>query len=159
MILLFGASGSIMASELRRSDGITIEGLSYLDMECQERKTIYGDDIHFRTLLEPSLEIIGCQIHMLDIKLNGVAPLGKLLYGRGNSEKNTTDEGAKYKNMIFTNALGPLLVKNPWYCETLIKEAMLQKGVNIAKSIDPQEYALELNSLVCIKEFIKKKPR
>jgi CobQ-like glutamine amidotransferase family enzyme len=124
-------------------------------MECQERKSIYGDDIYFKTVDEPNQEIMGCQIQMMDITLNGIAPLGKLLYGKGNN--GTNDEGAKYKNVIFTNALGPVLVKNPWYCETLVREAMQQKGVKIEKTIDAQEYEIELNSLTSIKEFIKKK--
>jgi len=159
MILLIGTSGMIMAKKLGRNDGTVIEGLNYLDMECKEREYIYGDDIHFQTVDEPQQEIMGCQIQMMDITLNSAAPVGKLLYGRGNKENNAADEGARYKNVIFTNALGPMLVKNPWYCETLIKEAMRQKGVDIEESIDPQEYDFELRSLACINEFIKKKPR
>ena len=158
-VLLIGTSGMVMAKNLRRCDGSVMEGLSYLDMEGCEREFIYGDDIYYKTAEEPYQEIIGCQIQMLDITLHKAAALGNLLYGRGNNEKGAKGEGAKYKNVIFTNALGPLLVKNPWYCESLIKEAMRQKGVDIEEKIDPQEYETELKSLACIKEFINKKAR
>ena len=79
---------------------------------------------------------------------------GKLIYGMGNNEKETKNEGAKYKNVIFTNALGPVLVKNPWYAETLIKEALAQKGIKIETTIPREDFEIELNSLECIKKFI-----
>ena len=66
----------------------------------------------------------------------------------GNNNDET--EGCKYKNVIFTNALGPVLVKNPWYAEKLIRQAMKTKGIEL-------DYELEYKSLECIKKFINGK--
>ena len=77
----------------------------------------------------------------------------------GNRGFKEGDEGAKYKNVIFTNALGPVFVKNPWYTEHIIKEAMLQKGITIETRIDEKEFEIELESAKCIKQFIDKKKK
>lgn len=128
-------------------------------MVCKERETIYGDDIHYTLNEEPNMEIMGCQIQVMDTILNSDISLGTLKYGRGNSGFENKVEGAKYKNIIFTNALGPVLVKNPWYTEKLIKLAMKNKGIDKLKSINQEEYDYELKSLECIKKFIDKKEK
>ena len=92
------------------------------------------------------------QIQMIDITLNKAKEFGKIIYGYGNNGKN---EGARNKNLLFTNALGPVLVKNPWLTEYLINLALKNKGLKeINKKID---FDLELKSLESAKEFINKK--
>lgn len=159
MIILIGTSGSIMAKEIIRKDGTKINGLGYLDMICQERELIYGDDIHFVLKEDLNIEIMGCQIQVVDTYLNSEISLGVVEYGRGNAGKDVRSEGAKYKNVIFTNALGPVLVKNPWYTEMLIKTAMKNKGIYIKKVINKEEYDYEYHSLDCIKKFIENKEK
>jgi len=154
-VLLIGTSGAIMAKNTKRLDGTEIDGLGYLNMECTQREYIYGDDIYFELNDEQKTEIVGSQIQVIDTKLNEDIALGKIKYGLGNNGEGT--EGAKYKNIIFTNGLGPIFVKNPWWIEKIIKEAMQNKGIEIEKSIDKEEFEIEIKSNESIKEFINSK--
>ena len=92
-----------MAKETKRIDGSSIKGLGILDMNCTERKMVYGDDIHFSLVEDSSQELIGCQIQMIDTELQSDISFGQIIYGMGNNSGKS--EGAKYKNVIFTNTL------------------------------------------------------
>ncbi|MDR0978590.1 MAG: hypothetical protein LBL91_01390 [Lachnospiraceae bacterium] len=151
-ILAIGTAGSIIANKTTRKNGEEIKGLGIIDIECIEREKFCGDDIYFEV---DDFEMIGVQIPTMDIKLNEVKPLGKIKYGYGNDGKEF--EGAQDKNIIFTNCLGPVLVKNPWFTEQIIKKAMKNKGVEIEKNINKEEYDYEINSLEYIKKFIAEK--
>ena len=70
VMILIGTTGSIMAKEIVRSNGENITGLGYIDMICKERETIYGDDIYFTLNDDESMEIVGCQIQVMDTYLN-----------------------------------------------------------------------------------------
>ena len=48
---------------------------------------------------------------------------------------------------------GPVFVKNPWYAEKLIKEAMKNKNVNIESKIDENEFDIERKSFKSIKKY------
>lgn len=154
-IILIGASGSIMAKKTIRENE-EFEGLGILDMYLTERKAIYGDDILFR-LEENGAEIVGCQIKMFNTHLKSDIRLGTLEYGSGNNGYKEGSEGAKYKNVIFTNALGPVFVKNPWYTELIIKNAMSNKNMPVEKNLTDKDFEIELNSLEAIKKFIDQK--
>lgn len=154
IIILIGTTGCIMAKETIRKDGKKFNGLGILDIVCKEREDIYGNDLYFK-LNEDNTRIIANQIQLLDITLNADIALGKVVYGMGNNYEQT--EGAKYKNVIFTNALGPVLVKNPWYTEKLIKLALENKGENTINSIKKEDFEIETKSMECIEKFISKK--
>ena len=108
-IILIGTSGAIMAKKTKRLEGTEIEGLGYMNMECTQREYIHGDDIYFELNDDSKTEIIGSQIQVIDTKLNEDIALGNIKYGLGNNGKST--EGAKYKNIIFTNGLRPYICK------------------------------------------------
>ena len=154
-IILVGASGCIMAKKTIRREG-EFEGLGFLDMDMVERKEIYGDDILFN-LCENDMEIVGCQIKMLDTILHSDISLGKLSYGSGNEGFEKKAEGAKFKNVIYTNALGPLFVKNPWYGEYIIKNALKNKTGEETMPLSEEAFEVELKSKVAIKKFIDQK--
>ena len=154
-VILIGASGSLFAKKtIRKTE--EFEGLGVLDMELTERNTIYGDDIMY-TLEENGMEIAGCQIKMFDTHLLSDIRLGTLYYGSGNDGYDKQTEGAKYKNVTFTNALGPVFVKNPWYAQHILLTALQNKGLTPEKTLTDADFELELNSLKSIKEFIDKK--
>ena len=156
IVLLIGTTGCIMAKETLRADGTKFEGLGILDMNCIERKDVYGNDLHFTLKEDENMEIMANQIQLIDTKLNSDIAFGTIKYGMGNNDGKST-EGAKYKNVIFTNALGPVLVKNPWYTEKIIKLAIENKGEKVDKSIKKDEFEIELKSMECIKKFIENK--
>lgn len=57
---------------------------------------------------------------------SGVEPLGKVLTGFGNNGKDGT-EGVHYKNVFGTYSHGPLLPKNPAFCDHLLQTALERK--------------------------------
>ena len=57
---------------------------------------------------------------------SGVEPLGKVLSGFGNNGQDGT-EGAHYKNVFGTYSHGPLLPKNPAFCDHLLQTALERK--------------------------------
>ena len=56
----------------------------------------------------------------------GVEPLGRVLAGFGNNGEDGT-EGARYKNVFGTYSHGPLLPKNPEFCDYLLTTALRRK--------------------------------
>lgn len=154
--LVVGTTGAIFGKELVRLDGTVINGFGFLDMHSVERDFIFWDDLLFRLVEDETMQIVGSQIQIVDMTLNSGTPLGQVLYGRGNKEGTEKAEGAQYKNLSFTNALGPVLVKNPWYAEKLIRKAMDRKGAPLEDLTDENAYEIERESMVCIKAFISK---
>lgn len=159
MIILIGSTGAVFAKELIRKDNTRIEGLGYLNMKCVERETVYGNDLIYRLKDNSSIKINGSQIQMMDTFLNDDIGLGTVEYGKGNNGEKDNFEGAKYNNVIFTNCVGPVFVKNPWYTEKIIKDVMQTKGIYINKTIDEKEYDIEKKSMDCIEKYIDKKKK
>lgn len=152
--IAIGTSGVTFMKETIRANGEKIEGLGFLDANTIERDLVFGDDIYFTLNDVSDLEVIGQQINMLDISLNneGLA-LGKINYGRGNNNEGV--EGAKYNNLIFTNSLGPVFVKNPWWAEQILRQAAVRRNIEIQeKDID---YTIEIKSYNSAKKFIQEK--
>ncbi|MBQ6159982.1 MAG: cobalamin biosynthesis protein CobQ [Oscillospiraceae bacterium] len=120
-VVAIGTSGLIFGREILRLDGSKVEGFGLLDLTAKEREYVWGDDLHV-CLRENRQELIGSQVQMADVETS--MPLGRTLYGRGN--KGDGAEGARYRNLIYTNCLGPLFVKNPWFAEELVKNLVLR---------------------------------
>ena len=56
----------------------------------------------------------------------GVSPLGTVLKGFGNNGSDST-EGVHYKNVFGTYSHGPVLPKNPEFCDFILKTALQRK--------------------------------
>ena len=56
----------------------------------------------------------------------GLSPLGTVLKGCGNNGSDGT-EGARYKNVFGTYSHGPLLPKNPAFCDHILQNALTRK--------------------------------
>jgi CobQ-like glutamine amidotransferase family enzyme len=54
---------------------------------------------------------------------DGVSPLGRILKGYGNNGEDGT-EGVRYRNVFGTYSHGPVLPKNPEFCDHLLKTAL-----------------------------------
>jgi len=146
-----GATGSAIGVQTRRLDGTYTYGIGLIDVECRERETVLGDDLIYKT--KDDLTIYGIQIHMIDIDLSKEqTPFGETIYGYGNN--GSKNEGAVSGNVIFTNALGPVLVKNPWLTIDIINRAL-----SSSHSFDPELFGLELASADAIKQFNEKKEK
>jgi len=166
-----GTTGAALGVQTFRLDGSFIFGTGLLDMECRERKEVLGDDLIYQT--SDNNYVYGIQIHMIDIDLAPVQkPFGETVYGYGNNGGKA--EGAIQDNVIFTNALGPVLVKNPWLTLDLINRALaghdndgfsdlhpslFKAGPGGALSFDPNLFKLELESAEAIRIFNDKKEK
>lgn len=125
-LLAIGTSGLMFGESIHREDGSTLKGLGYLPMTAKERKFVWGDDLYFR-INGSEMELAGSQIQMADVDTD--MPLGTALYGMGNN--NSGSEGARWNNLIYTNCLGPLFVKNPWFAEDIFREILQKRGAEL----------------------------
>ena len=141
-----GTTGAALSRKIHRANGETFHGLGLLSMDCEERTVIHGDDLIYEIGDE---RVFGVQIRTVDFLLDrNQEPLGKLVYGLDNSGRVRTEmdnvshgfEGAVKKGFLFTNALGPVLVKNPRIAVKLIRDALSQKAPEYAN--DDANFAL-----------------
>lgn len=150
-LLAIGTTGLMFGNAITRDNGEKLECLGYLDMTARERKYVWGDDLHIR-ILESKQEIIGSQVQMADVDAKN--PFGQVLYGMGNN--NSGAEGARWKNLIYTNCLGPLLVKNPWFAECILKNICLKKYLGIEST---KTNHIASDSFDSTLHFIQTKPK
>ena len=148
--LALGTTGLLFGKSITREDGSVLDALGYLDMTAKERKFVWGDDLHFH-INGTQIELRGSQIMMADVDAKD--PLGTTIYGRGNN--GTGNEGARWKNLIYTNCMGPLFVKNPWFAESILKNILKAKDVEMDVEID---HTIAASSFKATKAFIDKKP-
>lgn len=148
-LLAIGTTGLMFGKSILREDGSTLEGLGYLDLTAKERKYVWGDDLHVR-LNDFDQELAGSQIMMADVEVAN--PLGTTIYGRGNN--GTGNEGARLNNLIYTNCLGPLFVKNPWFAEAILRDICCKKSIEITGNADHSIAKASFDSTL---RFIQKK--
>jgi len=98
------------------------------------------------------MELAGAQIQMADVDAKN--PLGTVIYGMGNN--NTGAEGARWKNLIYTNCTGPVFVKNPWFAESILKEIMANKNV---ETTETGCYPIAKSAFDATLAFIQNKPK
>lgn len=154
MIIAVGSSGAVLARHTTLQNGSSFAGLGLLDMTLAERESVYGDDLWFETA--SGLAAIGNQIQVADTQLGATQqPLGRIIYGHGNC--GAADEGARTSNIIFTNGLGPLLVKNPRLAAAWLAEAAAAKGISCSAELDAKSISTEDKSFNLIRSFIEKK--
>lgn len=149
-LLALGTTGLLFGKTVTRETGNILTCLGYIDMVAKERKYVWGDDLHFR-INSTKQELVGSQIQMADVAVK--EPLGTVLYGMGNN--NDGQEGARWKNLIYTNCLGPLFVKNPWFCQSLLQEICMQKFMKATVVND----IIASNSFDATLKFISSKPK
>lgn len=182
LLLATGTSGAALGVRTLREDGSHIFGLGLLDMECKERAAVLGDDLIFRLsdgfsddffnnlsgydhIFESGcMDVYGLQIQMMDTSLaDGQKPFGQVVYGYGNNGGGVGGaEGAAKDGVIFTNGLGPLLVKNPWLTLALIRRALARRtpGLSLdALRYRPELFEIERASAAAIRKFNETKER
>lgn len=149
-----GSSGAVLGKGLQQLDGNWIDGLGLLDMIWKERTAVWGDDLWFST--DEGLQVMGNQIQVADIILGeGQKPFGNIIYGRGNCGDG--NEGAKSGNIVFTNCLGPMMVKNPKIVSALLKNAAKVKNIENFNELCDQDIDIESKSYELIKKFVENK--
>lgn len=155
-MFVFGTTIAFLCNEITRENGDVKKGLNIFNISGKERSFIYGDDLVFNTKINnKEMEIVSCQINAININFNdeSVAPFGHVTYGMGNN--TTENEGARKNNLICTNALGPMFIKNPWIVKEVLLDIATKKGIeNINEDTN---FSLEEYSKKTIKSFISNK--
>ena len=88
--------------------------------------------------------IVGFENHAGRTRLGpGVEPLGRVLHGHGNNGEDG-GEGVRDGKVIGTYIHGPLLPKNPWLADWLVRAALERRHGTV--ELDPLDDALELEA-------------
>ena len=68
VLITIGTTGAVFAKTIHRIGKDDLVGIGFLDMICEERDTIHGDDLIVK--LSNDMEIAGNQIQVMETKLN-----------------------------------------------------------------------------------------
>lgn len=148
-VLALGTTGLMFGREITREDGSRVKGLGLLDLTAKERKFVWGDDLYLK-VLDSDMELIGSQIMMADVETS--TPFAEVLYGRGNNKTGT--DGARYRNLIYTNCTGPVLMKNPRFAEAILRQVSGEELTDISGC---SLYKIARDSFHSTKKFIATK--
>ena len=157
-VVATGTTMAMFGKIVRRTDGSEVKCLGIIPVTAEEREYVYGDDEQITADYNArSMELVGNQIQMINVSFEEIGEFrrfGNVVYGMGNNGRDGL-EGVLYKNSIFTNMLGPLLVNNPWLTTSIIRAAAWSSGKSVT-AVDPP-FELETKSLECKKKFIAEK--
>ena len=132
-----------------------IEGLGILDIYTDAGDTRLIGNVVLESELF-SQKITGFENHAGRTFIGNHTPLGKVLYGHGNTG-DSGYEGVVYKNVIATYLHGPLLPKNPMLCDYILSCAMKRKYSDF-NGFEPLNDELENMANKYIEErFVKEK--
>lgn len=104
----------------------TIKGLEILNIQTEIGEGRLIGDVVIKN--DEFGTIVGFENHGGRTFINDHTPLGKVLHGHGNNDKDGA-EGVIYKNVIATYLHGSLLPKNPVLCDHIIKLMLEQRGL------------------------------
>ena len=108
-------------------DGQKIRGISLLDVSTSAGKKRFIGNVTAICDFLPVRTIVGFENHSGVTYLGEkVKPLFKIKVGNGNNGMDKT-EGARYKNVFGTYLHGPILPKNPHFCDYLLELALNAK--------------------------------
>ncbi len=98
-------------------------------------------------------EIVGFENHSGKTHLgSGVHPLGQVIRGYGNNGEDGT-EGARWNNVFGTYSHGPVLPKNPGFCDMLLQTALDRKAPGWG-ILAPLEDTLENTAHANVAKFV-----
>ena len=104
--------------------GTRCTGLDVLDLTTEGAEERMIGNFAFETEFGP---VVGFENHSGRTRLGpGAKPLGRVLRGFGNNGEDGF-EGARYKNVFGTYSHGPVLPKNPEFCDGILKTALLRR--------------------------------
>lgn len=132
----------MLGSYYETHDGLRCDFIGALDLyTVGTAKRMIGN---YKFKCAPSLggfEVVGFENHSGKTRLgSGVEPLGTVLRGFGNNGEDGT-EGAHYKNVFGSYCHGPMLPKNPEFCDLLLATALERKYGRV--SLSPLDDTLE----------------
>ena len=111
------------------NNGAPIDGIGVLDLETRGGNERFMQHAAFETTIGDETQIVvGFENHSGKTTLGpGVRPFGTVVAGAGNNGSDGT-EGAVRDNVYATYLHGPVLPKNPWLTDALIRIALARKS-------------------------------
>jgi len=124
-------------------DGTAMPGIGLLDAETVAgADRLIGDVLLEATLDGESRRVAGFENHAGRTRLGpGATPFGRVLAGHGNDGTGTT-EGVTRLRAIGTYLHGPLLPRNPWVADVLLRWALMHRTGESVR-LEPLDDALE----------------
>ena len=118
----------LLGTGYRTADGQMCEYTGILDLYTEGSADRMIGNYAFRLAPESGGGIVaGFENHGGRTRLGpGVTPLGTVLKGYGNNGQDGT-EGVRYKNIFGTYSHGPVLPKNPDFCDHILTTALTRK--------------------------------
>ena len=119
----------LLGSHYLTGEGKRIECLGALDVYTEAgRERLIGNLVFDCDLLpEDGRKVVGFENHSgKTFRGPGMAPLGKVLHGHGNTGSDGT-EGAVYRNVFCSYSHGSLLPKNPALADLLVERALKRR--------------------------------
>lgn len=109
-------------------DGKQMDYIGAIDFETiGASKRMVGNFVFLSTEASGCIEIVGFENHSGQTHLgSGVQPLGTVTVGYGNNGIDGT-EGVRYRNVFGTYCHGPVLPKNPAFCDYILQTALETK--------------------------------
>lgn len=154
VILATGNAWELFGNVINLNDNSKIKGLEVFNYDTYVKEERIIKDIIYTTDFIDK-EIVGSINKMTSIN-NVDNPLFKIKYGIGNNENEDT-EGIIHNNFFGTHVLGPVLLKNPFFLEYIIKK--ICENINVEyKKIEFSEYEIksyEITLQELTKEYTK----
>lgn len=110
--------------------GRVTPGTGLVDLETRAGSRRLIGNVHIRVrLADREHDMVGFENHAGRTELGaGVKPLGRCVVGSGNDGLGL-DEGCRVERVIGTYVHGPLLPKNPWLADLLLRWACERRGL------------------------------
>ena len=118
----------ILGTHYETKDGVICSFLGAVDLyTVGGTKRLIGNYAYRLDGADSDEIVVGFENHSGRTRLGkGISPLGHVLTGYGNNGKDHT-EGVHYKNVFGTYSHGPVLPKNPGFCDLILETALKQK--------------------------------
>jgi lipid II isoglutaminyl synthase (glutamine-hydrolysing) len=136
----------LMGHHYKTPEGEKLPGVGIFDMRTRPRKPdekrLIGNVLARVRAPEDDVvrEIAGFENHGGRTELGDVEPLGEVIIGYGNNDRDGT-EGARKLNAYGTYLHGSLLPKNPWLTDQLLLNALRRVDENV--ELEPLDDAAE----------------
>ncbi len=132
----------LMGHSYVAADGEEMAGTGLLDLETTAgTDRLIGDVVLSVNLNGETATVVGYENHAGRTRLgSGCGPLGRVDKGHGNNGEDGF-EGAVSGRRVGTYLHGPLLPKNPWLADTMLRWALDHSGANI--ELEPLDDTLE----------------
>ena len=126
--------------------GSRVEGLGILNIstEINDKRMIGNVAIQTNFLDHP---VVGFENHGGATKINEHTPLGKVIFGFGNNGEDCC-EGVRFMNVFGTYLHGPLLPKNPHFCDYILQCAIARKDPSFELSPLDDQLEWEANGFI-----------